>query len=375
MIWSLSCFVAPFLISIGQAATIPVPSSTGPCDVTLLASELVENRTDPFDPKGLEKRALMITTFTPVNCGSVHSTSYFPNATAEYDDELFGSFGIPSGTFESFQIQTQAQISSQPTGGYPVVLFSPAVGSSRLMYTSLLQNIASNGFAVISVDHPYDSNIVEYPDGRTVIGVNISTTPQYDFALKVRVQDMVFLRDQLSNKTAIRSIFPSGAAHLSLDQVTIIGHSLGGATAAQTILVDNRFAGGINLDGSFWGSVATKGLTKPFLLWGHTNHTRATDSTWTSFWNNSTGWKREIQLAQSEHWTFSDFPVLVDSLSISEEDREVIQAGYVGTIGALRARNVISVYVVAALRYFVFGQSSGLLDGSDVSYPDVSFFS
>lgn len=243
------------------------------------------------------------------------------------------------------------------------------------MYTSLLQNIASNGFAVISVDHPYDSNIVEYPDGRTVIGVNISTNSQFDFALKVRVQDMVFLRDQLSNKTVLKTIFPSGDTHLSIDRVTIIGHSLGGSTAAQTMLVDNRFVGGINLDGSFWGSVVNRGLKKPFLLWGNTNHTRATDSTWASFWNHSSGWKRELQLAGSEHWTFSDFPVLVDSLSISEEAREVIQAGYVGTISALRARNVVSVYVVAALRYFVDGQSSALLDGSVASYPDVSFFS
>ena len=183
MIPVILCSVSFLLISLGQAAIAPLPSSTGPCDVTLHASELVDlSRTDPYDPKG-GKRAIMVTTFTPFNCGTVRSTAYFPNTTAQYDDQTFQSFGIPSGTFESFRIQTQThQPPSNSTlhADYPLVLFSPALGGSRLFYTSLLQDLASNGFAVISVDHPYDANIVEYPDGRTVLGIlgNISTNAE-----------------------------------------------------------------------------------------------------------------------------------------------------------------------------------------------------
>ncbi|GLA02306.1 hypothetical protein AnigIFM60653_001709 [Aspergillus niger] len=366
-------------VGLSRAAIVPLPPSTGPCGVTLKASELVDQaRTNPFDPKG-GKRALMVTTFTPVNCGSVLSEIYIPNATAAYEDETFQSFGLPAGTFESFRIQTQQQPSpSSVNKSYPIVLFSPALGISRLVYTSLLQDIASYGFAVISVDHPYDANIVEFPDGRTVIGVleNTTTDAQFTWAMNVRVQDMIFVYNQTRNETAVRDIFPLSLKNphlLSLDRVAITGHSLGGATAAQTMLVDNRFVGGVNLDGSFWGSVLTKGLSSPFLLFSNANHTAESDPSWGTFWSNLRGWRLELRLAQSKHYAFSDFPVLLDSLSISDELKEIVQASYIGTIGALRAKNVIVSYLVAALQYFAYGRTSDLLSGPSAAYPDVTF--
>lgn len=383
MIPAILCSVQFFLISLGQTAIVPLPSGTGPCDVMLHASELVDlSRTDPFDPKG-GKRSIMVTTFTPVNCGSVLSVPYFPNATAGYEDEIFQSFGLPAGSFESIHIRTQTPQQPpppNPPGDYPVVFFGPAVETSRLMYTSLLQDIASNGFAVVSVDHPYDADIVEYPDGRTVLGIlgNLSTEAENVSAINVRVQDMMFLLDQIHDKKVIRDIFPLSLGNsnlLSLDRVTILGHSLGGATAAQTILVDNRFVGGINLDGTPWGSVVDKGLSTPFLLFANANHTQATDPNWATFWSHLRGWKLQLRLAQSKHYTFSDFPVLVDSLSVSEEARKIIQAESTGTIGGLRAKNVIASYVVAALQYFVYGRASDLLSGPSVAYPDVTFVS
>ncbi|KXG49097.1 uncharacterized protein PGRI_029670 [Penicillium griseofulvum] len=385
MIRTILLSISFLLISLGQTVIVPLPSSTGPCDVTLHATELVDmSRTDPNDPKG-GKRSIMVTTFTPVNCGSVLSTSYVPNATAKLEDGIFQSFGLPPGTFESLHIQTQRQQRPPPFrlhGDYPVVLFSPAVGISRLMYTLLLQEIASNGFAVVSVDHPYDADIVEYPDGRTVPGIlaNISTPTEFVSALEVRVKDMSFLLDQMHDEKVIRNLFPlsQGNPHLlSLDRVTILGHSLGGATAAQTILVDNRFVGGINLDGQLWGSVVDKGLSTPFLLFGNANHTSATDSSWATFSSHLRGWKLELQLAQSKHYTFSDFPVLVDTLGISDEVRQIIQAqsNGTGTIGGLRAKDVITSYTVATLQYFVHGHKSKLLSGPSVAYPDVTFVS
>ncbi|KAF5860672.1 hypothetical protein ETB97_001239 [Aspergillus alliaceus] len=375
ILWSVNVF----LISLGQTAIVALPSSTGPCDVTLHVSELVDiSRTDPYDPKG-GKRSIMVTTFTPINCGSVPSTSYIPNATGRYEDVSFQSFGLPPGTFESLHIQTQTQQPPPPFshhGDYPVVLFSPALATSRLMYTLLLQEIASNGFAVVSVDHPYDADIVEYPDGHTVLGIlaNISTETEFVRALNTRVKDMVFLLDQMHEEKVIRDIFPLSQGNLlPLDRVTILGHSLGGATAAQTILVDNRFVGGINLDGRLWGPVVDKGLSSPFLLFGHTNHTQATEPSWAAFWSHLRGWKLELELAQSEHYTFSDFPVLVDALSVSDEVRQIIQANRTGTIGGLRAKGVIASYIIATLQYFVYGHTSDLLSGPSIAYPDVTF--
>lgn len=137
------------------------------------------------------------------------------------------------------------------------------------------------------------------------------------------------------------------------------------------MLVDNRFVGGINLDGRLWGPVVEKGLSCPFLLFGHTNHTQASESSWAIFWSHLRGWKLELELAQSEHYTFSDFPVLVDALSVSDEVRQFIQAARIGTIGGLRAKDVITSYTIATLQYFVYGHTSELLSGPSIAYPDV----
>jgi pimeloyl-ACP methyl ester carboxylesterase len=334
------------------------------------------SRTDPYDPKG-GKRSIMVTTFTPINCGSVASTSYIPNATASFEDECFQAFRLPPGTFESLRIQTQIQKSFGHLGDYPVVLFSPALGTSRLMYTLLLQEIASNGFAVVSVDYPYDADIVEYPDSRTVRGKNISTA-EYVQALNVRVKDMIFLLDQMHDEKVIRRIFPLSQENshlLSLENVTIFGHSLGGATAAQTMMVDNRFVGGINLAGKLLGTVVDKGLSSPFLLFRPSNHTQELVTNWATFWSHSRGWKLELELAQSEHYTFSDWPVLVNSLGVSDEARQVAQAEYTGTIGGLWAKNLIATYITATLQYFVYEHTTDLLSGPSVAYPDVTFVS
>ncbi|KAL2847497.1 hypothetical protein BJY01DRAFT_246724 [Aspergillus pseudoustus] len=375
-----SLLVGLFLLSgLGQAA-INLPSSTGPCSVTLHASELVDkSRTDPYDPTG-GKRSIMVTSFTPVNCGSISSASYIPNATAKYEDAFVQPFGILPGTFESLRIQTQTQPQhSSVYRDYPVVLFSPALGTSRLIYTLLLQEIASHGFAVVSVDHPYDAGIVEFPDGRTVVGLlgNI-TDAEWLPALDVRVKDVIFLLDQIHDKSVVRDIFPlsRGASHtlsLDLDHVPIFGHSLGGATAAQAMLLDSRFVGGINLDGELWGSVVDKGLSKPFLIFGHTGHNQTNEASWASFWSHQRGWKLELSLAQSLHYTFSDFPVLVDGISLSDEARQLIQATYAGTIGALRGKQVVTSYITAALQYFVSNHTSELLSGPSTSYPEVTF--
>ncbi|KAL4756488.1 PAF acetylhydrolase family protein [Aspergillus foveolatus] len=269
MIRAILCSIYFLLISLGQMAIAPLLPSTGPCDVTLHASELVDtSQTNPYDPRG-GKRSIMVTTFIPVICGSVPSASYIPNATARYEDA-------------SLCIQAQPQQQQMPfshDGDYPVVFFSPALATSRLMYTLLLQDIASNGSAVVSVDHPYDADIVEYPDGRTVLGILANTSTEIEFV------------SAMNDEKVIRDIFPlpQGNAHLLfLDRVTILGHSLGGATAAQTILVDNRF-----------------GLSIPFLLFGYANHTHTTEPSWATFLSQSRGWKLELQLAYTRLFIYT----------------------------------------------------------------------
>lgn len=72
------------------------------------------------------------------------------------------------------------------------------MAASRQLYSAMAQRVASSGYLVISIDHPSDASIVEYPDGTLVYADNITTTAQTDLDVATRAQDVSFLLDQLS---------------------------------------------------------------------------------------------------------------------------------------------------------------------------------
>ena len=50
--------------------------------------------------------------------------------------------------------------------GKPVVLYSPGLHSDRSLGTVLIEELASHGYLVVAIDHTYDADQVEFPDGR-----------------------------------------------------------------------------------------------------------------------------------------------------------------------------------------------------------------
>lgn len=117
-----SVLCVAFLICFGYSSTIPLPSGTGPCDVDLHASELVDSsRVDPHGPNR-GKRSLMVTRFTPIDCGNVSFISYFPNATAKFEDKTFQDRGLVPKVFESFRLKTHPK--QQPSSFPDVTIVS-----------------------------------------------------------------------------------------------------------------------------------------------------------------------------------------------------------------------------------------------------------
>ncbi len=138
---------------------------------------------------------------------------------------------------------------------FPTVLFSPALSVSRLLYGAIVRAIAGYGFTVLTIDHPYDAGIVEFPDGSLVCGANITTKEQYLMAANTRAQDASFLLDQSSNVEIVKEIIPGAKTSLNVSQVAMFGHSLGGAATATAMLSDSRNAGGVDMDGTLYGPV------------------------------------------------------------------------------------------------------------------------
>ena len=193
---------------------------------------------------------------------------------------------------------------------YPVIIFNHGYGSYTMQSTVLCSDLASSGYIVCSIGHPYESSGVKYTDGSVIkmpkaIQENVksgsllegyrqlrkvlkASTKEYysdskametaeDFLenyqnlndnLQIWVDDSIFVADRLFalNEGKIKSIFKN-KLKLSLG-IGITGHSYGGATAAQTCLNDHRFVAGINIDGASCGNFMYEDINTPFLLIG-----------------------------------------------------------------------------------------------------------
>ncbi|MDX3585019.1 hypothetical protein OG920_43265 [Streptomyces europaeiscabiei] len=107
---------------------------------------------------------------------------------------------------------------------------------------------------------------------------------------------------------------------LDLDRIGMYGHSAGGITAAETMRVDRRIDAGINMDGTLQHSgteylpVALEGLDRPFMLMGKASQTHLIKPSWQSFWDRSTGWKRDLSLELGGHFSYTDTQTIVPAL-------------------------------------------------------------
>ncbi|KAE8448721.1 hypothetical protein EG329_008936 [Mollisiaceae sp. DMI_Dod_QoI] len=353
------------LLRIRSGLSFPAPN--GPYNTSLATAKLVDyHRHDPF-ASVQQPRALMVSIFAPVlssACSSSHSP-YMDQVTASFEDQRLKAYGLPSGIFESITLETCQHESL----GLPVILFSPAAGTTRLFYSAMAQQIASTGYVVVTIDHPYDADIVVFPDNTTVFGLDF-TDEQIPLAVDTRAKDITFVLNQFAFPTTFRN--SNIKCKLDVSNVGVFGHSLGGAASAEAMLFDSRLVGGVNLDGTFFGDVVEKGLDRPFLLFAHDGKNLTNDPSWEAFWSRLTGWKRELMLTDSAHYTFSDLPDVVDLLGFTgilpSEVEDII-----GSINGRRAFEIVTIYVQSFFDRVLKGRESRLLEGPDARYPEVTF--
>lgn len=374
-------------LSFVRAVILPQPG--GPFLVGLTISELIDSsRQDPFDPAH-GQRALMVSIFHPIHHSSKSQTylaSYLPPATAAFEEAAFTAYGIPNGTLSSLKLQLSSPYSSSQYSysyshrsrslHHPVVIFSPALGTSRLFYNFLAQSIASAGYIVVTIDHPYDADVVEYPNGKLVyFGIDTDNSTQIGLALDTRAEDASFVLNQLSNATVIRKLLPKYHYEAGIDvrKVGMLGHSLGGAAAATTMLKDSRIVAGSNLDGSFWGSVISAGLDRPFLLFEQGGKAQTPDPTWEAIWPHLRGWKLELGLEKAQHYTFSDLPFLVARSGLQNKLPSEVFDGFLGTLDGGRAMKIVGTYVTSFFDFVLKGARAELLEGKSKAFPEVNF--
>jgi dienelactone hydrolase len=148
---------------------------------------------------------------------------------------------------------------------FHVLLFNHGWGGRRTQDTFLTEDLASHGYVVASIDHPYNAGLVAMPDGRVIedtlgpdaINPSVRTAAQilntWNKELSKWVEDDRFVLDTLQTQNLDKTSFWFN--RLDTTRTGAFGHSFGGAASVQICSVDARVQAGLNMDGWTFGDL------------------------------------------------------------------------------------------------------------------------
>jgi predicted dienelactone hydrolase len=262
---------------------VELPAPTGPFAVGRIAYNWTDfSRPEPFSLQTGAHREVMVYVWYPADVGrTAQPAPYFPDFPAiekcagEADiKSLLGAGYVPvkSGKLRTHSVEN-AKLSSS-SKQYPLLVFSPGFGEYSLTYGAVLEDLASHGYVIAAIDHPYDASCVVFPDGRAIPFAQErwdaakkqldSMMAYYGSRINEWAADTRFVLDQLIRYNRTPHLGAPFARHLDLQRIGAFGHSVGGMTTVRACELDTRFRACMNQDSDYDG--------KPFMPFSSANN-------------------------------------------------------------------------------------------------------
>jgi len=289
-----------------------LPPITGPYGIGIKNLHLIdESRPENFTQNNPDDfREMMIQISYPIDKETKEPKVEYmdqPTFTWLKDRSPIPLITIPNNAYT--YVKPHGKISCSISGNkdkYPVIIFSPGYDGVYQIYTSLIEDIVSNGFIVVSINHPYVSGVTVFPDGRKIYVAENSTG---NLGLKSVVEDAKFVLNKI---TELNETDSDLKGRFDLSKVGMYGHSFGGASTSICCYEDNRFLCGLTLDGVFYLDYIPEGLNKPFLLM--IAEDRFNDENVQEMWNNLYGDSYKVEIMGSTHYAYTDVGLLLNHL-------------------------------------------------------------
>jgi len=359
-----------------------LPEPTGPHKVGTRWIVLTDSsRFEMLAPSPGGKRQLIVRVWFPADSVAGASDDYIESDVAKgiATGLKLPSFALSHLTNISTHSYRRAWLPSQPQR-FPLILFSHGYGvGTESQNTVQMEELASHGFVVASIDHPYEAGAILMPDGKVALAnppFNPADSASLTQALAAITQlqqatdtsamlgplrtmyansapldtsivrwtdDTRFVLDQI---TAMSAPHEGGdtlfAGRLATDKVGLLGMSFGGATAAAFCTIDTRCAAGMNLDGLHYGVAARQPLPRPFFIASSQKNTNVHRL----FYERATAPVSLMTVTGSEHMDYTDFSWIAPKLAA--------RTGMLGGIAPARMHALMNAVIVpyfdAALR-------------------------
>ncbi|WP_155541604.1 alpha/beta hydrolase family protein [Amycolatopsis camponoti] len=348
----------PVPASASPALSLAAPTGDRPVGITSLYLKDT-SRPDPWVAT-VPYRELMVSLFYPAVSAQGMKKQFMTETEAQAVFDEAGITGIPASVMTA--VRTDAAVDARPAGHHlPLIVLSPGFKRPRAELTSLAEDLASHGTAVVVVDHTYENVATTFPDGRVT---GCAACGNYDEAFwkkleRGRAADVSFVLDSLTHSR--------WASLIDASRIGMAGHSVGGASALDAMVTDPRIKAGIDIDGTTDDPLLAPGLDRPFLFLGRANTytpgTGVESGSWQRDWAQLTGWKRWLVVAGVAHPSFTDIGLVGEQLGLD----------FGATTPAARGQAVTAAYVRAFFEEHLEGRAQPLLDRPSSRYPEVSF--
>ncbi len=345
-------------------------------------------------------------TFAPGKTREVEVVAWYPavasaGATAPYlrdgmEEALsFARLAKLGNAFDGLAaVTTHAVIDAAPAAAparFPVVLFQHGYTGLPSSHTALAQDLASHGWVVLNIIHPYEATGARLADGTVVTFLNETGTmhqgivevlnewgPEDGTMTKITAAktdaeqetlmrgylsalkntDLVVKRWVLDTRVVLDRLPKDGmagrvAARLDLTRVGAAGHSMGGVASGQFCVEDRRCRAGLNLDGiPQYGTMIDMAMPVPFLMVysGRPGRAGASDP----IYRRAASKYYRVNVAGTKHLDFTDMNYWGGPL---------LQRGAYGDITPARAAEVTRTVVREFFGQEILGQQSPLLSG------------
>jgi hypothetical protein len=331
---------------------------------------------------------------------------WYPAATAHWRTAMYRKKAETTNRSSYQAILPTHSLQDAPVapGCFPLIIHNPAWHAPRQRGSYIAQELASHGFVVAAISHPYNSSFVELFDGRIAhpaYGQDIGFSAHHYIPLRERVglaEEELIIQTQdcrLVLNELQRLVLTPGhvlESHLTMDCVGSYGHSFGGAVSAEIAKEDSRILATLGLDAVLHGATATDGLSKPLMLIdspftaggsesqeGEQDRAPGPEASWRISANEESKvmWKSIAETKSNVLAEHGGFRVIIEGLGHDDFADGIFMSplrmfSHAGSVPPKRVAQILTSYVLAFFQQALLDIPSPLLSEESQPFPEAT---